>query len=382
MPKHEAAIIGLAEVGNTRRPAHGQTTLSTLCAAFLEAVEDAGLEPRQVDGLAVTSFTLAPDRAGDVAFRLGLSLRWITDAAASGAAGIVNIQRAIRAIEAGDASAIVVVCGDAPDWKAIPGKLGAYNHVRADYLDPIGYVSPNSLFALLTQRQMRALGLEAEDYAQIAVTQRGWAAENPVAVYREPLTVGDYLQAKMVADPLRTYDCVPLAVGANALVIADVGAIRPQQPAIRIRAIAEAYNHDHQMGDGLSTGLADTGLWKAAGVEPGDMDVACVYDDYPAMVIAQLVDLGITEAARSREFIHERIASRSFPVNTSGGMLSAGQAGSAGALLAPVEVARQLQGRAGARQIAAAKLGVASGYGHVLYRYGTAVSAVVMERAS
>jgi acetyl-CoA acetyltransferase len=356
--------------------------MSALCSAAIAAIEDAGVSRRDVDGLAVTSVTLAPDRVGDLAFQLGLQLRFMQESPPMGAGPIANIARAMRSIEAGDASIVVVVAGDAHDWSSGAPHSAMYNRIRGEYLNPLGYSGPNSLFALLTQHQARTLGLSTRDYGQIPVSQRAWAAGNPVAVYREPLSIEHYLEARLVADPLRTVDCVPRAAGANAVVLGDLARTPTGRRPVWIRAIGERYNHDNQLGDGLNTGLAQIGIFERAGVEPADIDVVSLYDDYPAVVIAQLLDLGFTDAAGIRDFLHDRIATHAFPLNTSGGMLSAGQAGASGGLLGTVEIVRQLQHRAEGRQLDSADLGLATGYGHVVYRYGLSATALILEGAA
>jgi acetyl-CoA acetyltransferase len=153
---------------------------------------------------------------------------------------------------------------------------------------------------------------------------------------------------------------------------------------VGIRALRQSFNYDHQQGDGLTTGLSTIAdeFWAAAGVAPEDIDVAAAYDDYPAMVFAQLNDLKLIPGGDLPRFARNVIAKDKFPVNTSGGLLSAGQAGAAGGLNGTVEVCRQLMHCAGGRQVANARLGVISGYGMVLYRYGACVGAAVLERAS
>lgn len=116
-------------------------------------------------------------------------------------------------------------------------------------------------------------------------------------------------------------------------------------------------------------------------MEPNDADVVSVYDDYPSMVVAKLADLGfLAPDEDASKFIAERIATRDLPVNTSGGQLSAGQAGSAGGMHGLVEVARQLHGRAPGRQVGA-RIGVVSGYGMVLYRHGSCANVAILEAA-
>jgi acetyl-CoA acetyltransferase len=379
-----AAIIGFAEKKNTRHLADGEDTNTYLRDAVAGALKDSGIALSEVDGLGLISFSLEPDHAADVAWRLGMSLRWIDQATHGGASGVNMLGHAQRAIEAGDAKVIVVVAGDAPDRAAAAQRSRHYNRARRDNLTPIGYSGPNSLFAMLTQRQMKAFGLEREDYGRLVISQRAWAHQNPNAVYRDLMSMQEYLDAPLVADPLTRLDCPPTSAGASAYVLTSADRCPKDRAPVVIRAIRQCYNYDHQDGSGLRTGLSTVAdeLWNAAGVGPKDMDLANCYDDYPAMVYAQLNDLKLIPGEDMKRFAREKIADRSFPVNTSGGLLSAGQAGGAGGMLGTIEVIRQLQHRAGERQIPKARFGVATGYGQVLYRYGAASGAVVLERKS
>jgi acetyl-CoA acetyltransferase len=370
------AIAGAAEAPYRRRP-EGVDTPGLLAAAFQAALADAGLSPRDVDGLAVASFTAAPDHAIDLGWRLGLTLRWCMEDTLGGASGLNMIQHAARAIQAGDASAVVVVSGDHFGPADFAKLVDNYNATTRDHLAPLRFGGPNALFAMLTQRQMRAHDVKREDYGALCIAQRRWASRNPQAVYRAPLTLEEYLADRVVADPLCRFDCVPVVSGADAVVLVrgDAG--------VRIRALRCLYNPDHQQGDGLSTGLAalSADLWRDAAAGPEDVDLAAVYDDYPAMVLAQLADLGFAPGGDLRALIHDRIATEALPVNTSGGQLSAGQAGAAAGLHGVVEAVQQLRGRAGARQVANARLALVCGYGMVQYRYGMCANAALLEAA-
>jgi acetyl-CoA acetyltransferase len=171
---------------------------------------------------------------------------------------------------------------------------------------------------------MKARGLARSDYGRVSVSQRAWAAANPGAVYRERLTLEEYLAAPFVADPLVRYDCVPVVSGADAVVVTGA----PAERAVEIKAFRAVYNHDNQLGGGLELGLAQEapGLWDEAGFGPEDVDVVSVYDDYPAMVLIQLDELGLVPGHDSHAFV-ARLERCRLPVNTSGGQLSAGQAG-------------------------------------------------------
>ncbi len=366
-----ARIVGAAESPYTRHPADNVTTESLLADAFVRVLAAAGVDRDDVDGLGIASLTLAPDRAIDLAWRLGVRPRWLMDDGNGGASGIQLLQHAVRAVDAGDATAVVLLAGDRLDRGTFRQLVDAYNRATERYLASIPTGGPNALFALLTQRHMELHGLERADYGRLVVAQRRRAADNPGAVYREPLTLAEYLAAPVVAEPLHRYDCVPIVSGADALVVARA------DHGVAVKALRAQHNRDGQEGDGLVTGLADIaeGLWNDAGAGPGDMDVVSVYDDYPAMALVQLADLRI--APDPKRLLHaelDRLA-----LNTSGGQLSAGQAGAAGGMHGIVEIVTQLLGRAGRRQLPNARLGVVSGYGMVLYRYGACANAAVLE---
>jgi acetyl-CoA acetyltransferase len=376
----DALITGTGESPYVRHPAPGVTTASTLADAARRALDDAGLVPHDVDGLGVASFSLAPDHSIDLAVRLGLRVRWLMDAATGGASGIDMLQHARRAVEAGDARNVLLVAGDHLDSVGFVKLVDEYNSATRDHLAPLPTGGPNALFAMLTQRHMAAHGLRREDYGNVAVAQRAWAADNPGAVYRAPLTLEEYLSAPLVADPLSIYDCVPVVTGADAIVVGSDAT----GSAVRIRALAASHNADLHEGDGLQTGLrglAD-GVWAESAAGPGDMDTVSVYDDYPAMALVQLEDLGFAADGDVKKLIDERIVTRTLPVNTSGGQLSAGQAGAAGGMHGLIEVVTQLRRGAGARQVPDARLGVVTGYGMVAYLHGACANVVVLERAA
>jgi acetyl-CoA acetyltransferase len=369
-----ATIAGAYEEPYARRTT--RTTEQLLTAAVRGALDAAGLAPGDVDGLGVSSFSLAPDHAIDLAWRLGLRLDWIMQDPHGGASGINLLQHAVRAIEAGDARVVVLVAGDHLDRAAFARLTATYNRATAETLTPLPLQGPNALFAMLTQRHAAAHGLTDADYAQIPLSQRRWAARNPGAVYRSPLSLPEYLDAPVVAAPLRRFDCVPVVAGADALVLTAAG------PGVRVRAMVARHNPDGQEGDGHVTGLAQVAdrLWDGAGVGPDDIDLACVYDDYPVMALAQLADLGCVPDPHA--FLHGRLAREGWPLNPSGGQLSTGQAGAAGGMHGLVEAVLQLQGRAGERQVERARRALVTGYGMVLYRYGACANAVVLEGAA
>jgi acetyl-CoA acetyltransferase len=291
------------------------------------------------------------------------------------------LQHAVRAVDAGDAEVVLLLAGDALTSKDFRRLADEHNSATRDHLAAIPLGGPNALFALLTSRHMARHGLGRETYGHVVLAQRAWAARNPGAVYRQRLTMKDYLGAPLVADPLSLLDCVPIVSGADAVVVAAADRA-PRRPAAEMAALALSHNHDQQEGDGLSTGLAGVvpRLWEDVGLGPEDVDVSSIYDDYPVMVLVQLADLGFVEDGDVERFARVKIGSRGVPINTSGGQLSAGQAGMAGGMHGLVEVVRQLRGESGDRQVEDAAVALVTGYGMIAYRHGASAAAAVLRR--
>lgn len=363
--------MAAAESPYTRHPSAETTTEALLADAFVRALANADIEHRAVDGLGVASFTLAPDHVADLAWRLGIRARWLMEDTNGGASALNMLQHAVRAVEAGDARTIVLLAGDHFEPGSFRKLVDSYNRATQQYLASIPTGGPNALFALLTQRHMTEHGLTREDYGRLVIAQRAWAAINSRAVYREPITMDQYLAAPVVADPLHRYDCVPVVSGADALVVAEAPS------GVAVRSIQALHNGDAQEGDGLQTALklvADD-LWARAGFGSGDVHAAYVYDDYPAMALIQLDDLGLIPEHDVARFLRES----ELPINTSGGQLSAGQAGAAGGMHGLVEAVTQLLDPTGPRGVGAQRA-VVAGYGMVLYRYGACANAAVLEK--
>jgi len=382
----DVRIVAAAQSPYTRDPPPERDgerlrTETVLADAVVRALEQAGFHRDDVDGLGVASFTLAPDHAVDLAWRLGMRLRWLMEDTNGGASGLNLLQHAVRAIEAGDAELIVLVAGDLVSGGVYGKLVDEYNRATRDYLAPLPFEGPNTLFSFLTQRHMAEYGMRRRDYGLVAIAQRWWAARNPAAVYRMPMTMEEYLSAPAVAPPLHRYDCVPPVTGADAVVVASAARAGGRRAA-RVLAVAGSYNHDRQEGDGLETGLSEiaAGVWERAGAGPEDAGVVATYDDYPVMSLIQLADMGFIAGRDYRRWVSERLdLDPPWPHNTSGGQLSCGQAGAGGGMLGLGEVATQLMGRAAGRQVDA-RIGVAAGYGMVVLRWGAPANMAVLER--
>jgi acetyl-CoA acetyltransferase len=248
------AVIGVGQSAYTRRPHPGQLAHHFIRDAVVAALVDADMRLDEVDGLALSSMSVAPDAAIDVAWRLGLSVRWLHQETNGGSSAIGAFGAAVRAIEMGAAQNVLVAAGDATGLAGYAKIAANFNRAIRDHAAALGYGGPNTAYALLTARQMKAYGLDKTDYGEIAIAQRRWAADNPFAVYRGPLTMDDYLNAPKVVDPLCRYDCVPVVAGGQAIVLSHPDRAPDGRIPVRVRALGYSYIHDHQATDGLKTG--------------------------------------------------------------------------------------------------------------------------------
>ncbi|MEL0232113.1 MAG: thiolase family protein [Hyphomicrobiales bacterium] len=373
-------IIGVGQSEYTRHPSESQTIQNLMRDATNNALNDANLLLKDIDGLAIASFSITPDSAIDIAWRFGLSLNWLLQDTNGGSSAMNMLGHAMRAIQTGAAKNILILAGDATGLAGYAKIANAYNSATRDHLSPLGHGGPNGVYSLVTTRQMKKFNLKKEDYANLLISQRNWASMNPHAVYKSPLSREEYINAPIVAGPLCRFDCVPVIAGSYALILSR-NENKNLKKQVRVRAFQQSFNYDNQEGDGTETGIITfkDNLYDSANLAPKDIDVYSIYDDYPAIVLAQLNDLGLVKNSNIKGYL-QNMSNLDTPLNTWGGMLSAGQPGGmAGGLNGIGEVALQLQNRANDRQINTAKYGIVTGYGMTLYRHGGTVSAAILE---
>lgn len=355
--------------------------------AIRELVQQAGIEKEQIDGLCVSSFLLAPDTAVGVTQHLGLSPRWLDHVPTGGASGVMSLRRAARAVQAGDANVVACVAADTNHVDTFRQTLGSFSYFARDATYPYGAGGPNSVFAMITDHYMRQFDARREDFGRIAVAQRANAQHNPNAMFRgKSLTLEQYMAARPIAEPLHLFDCVMPCAGAEAfLVMSEQRARDLGLQYVVMRAAIErhnAYYEDPVMTCGGWRVDRDE-LFAQAGVQHKDIDFIQAYDDYPVIVMMHFEDLGFCDKGEGPEFVRSNTLTHdgSFPSNTSGGQLSAGQAGAAGGFLGVTESIRQLTSQAGGRQVEDAQLGLVAGFGMVVYNFCLCTGAVILGRS-
>ena len=341
------------------------------------------LSKADIDGLCLSSFTLAPDTAVGVTQHLGLSLRWLDHIPMGGASGIVALRRAVRAVESGDAAVVACVAADTNQVDTFRTTLGSFSRFAQDAVYPYGAGGPNASFAFLTDHYMRTFGARREDFGKLCVAQRSNALRNPHALFKKPLTLREYLEARPVAEPLHLFDCVMPCAGAEAFLVMrrerarDLGL-----SCATVLATLERHNSfpDDPIQFRGGWALDRDELFARAGIRHADIDLLQTYDDYPVISMLQFEDLGFCTKNAGADFIRRNsfAPGGNLPHNTGGGQLSGGQAGAAGGFLGLIEAIRQLTHQATSHQVEDARHALIGGFGMINYDRGLCTAAAVL----
>jgi len=373
-------ILGYGQSAYLKRT--DRTLFSFFAEVARQALASANLAKDAIDGLAVCSFELPPDNAVTLAEQFGISVSWAYLGTAGGAGPVASVINAVRAIEAGHARTVLCIAGDNYDVAGHYRLMDNFNRALKNYATPHGFGGANGLFGIVQRKHMETYGTKREQLGRIAVGQRASAMLNENALLRSSLTLDEYLNARVIADPIRLYDCVLPCSGAEAVVVGTLDRA-PRGKGIRVLSGYERHNHPPGEPAPLRGGweLFRDALYRDAGFGPSEMDFVQAYDDYPIMVAIQLEDLGFCKKGEVGRFLeqHSFAWNGSLPLNTGGGQLSCGQSGAGGGMIGLVEAVRQLRQEAGARQLAKARRGLVSGYGMVGYGHGLSTSSVILE---
>ena len=385
-----AAIVGTAQYKPERRPSTPPAfALDQVADLARLAMDDAGLKPEQIDGLAVTSVgfpevrMFIPAMVGEY---LGFKLNYGEVIDLGGASAVGMAWRAAAAIEMGLCNAVLCVIQgrpgprdpEAPPPNAAMRRLGAtsgsWGAPEAEFDVPYGHVAQNTGYAMIAQRYGAVYGYDPAAMAKIAVDQRTNAQANPDAIFfGQPMSIDDVLASKMIADPLHILEIVMPCVGGAAFIVArkDIPRANANRPALirgfgeHIQCKSPSYADDMLV---TPVGQASRQAFAMAGLKPADMQMAEVYDCYTITVLLTLEDAGFAEKGKGAAFVrgHDLTFKGDFPLNTHGGQLSFGQAGMAGGMSQLVEAVRQVQGRCGERQLKRHDLAYVSGTGGVM----------------
>ncbi|OZI62434.1 acetyl-CoA acetyltransferase [Bordetella genomosp. 11] len=351
-----AAVVGVGQAG--MGSAAGYTEMEILAQAAARAVADAGLRMSDIDGLCTCSAS-ATMWAMPVAEYLGIRPAFIDSTMLGGSSFVAHLLPAIQALAAGVCNAVLVCYGSTQRTGTV--NRAAVGKMR-QVLDPQPYetpyepMQPISAYALAAARHMAQYGTTREQLAEVAVAARAWARLNPEAYSRDPLSVRDVLDARMVCDPLTVRDCCLLTDGAGAFVLVRAERARdlPHPPAYVLgNATAVWHRQISSMEDLTVTAAAESGprALRMAGLSTADVDLLCLYDAFTINTILFLEDLGFCPKGEGGRFVADGAIAPGgrLPVNTNGGGLSFGHPGMYGVFLV-IEAVRQLRGQAGERQ--------------------------------
>jgi len=379
------AGLGITEMGKV----YGRSTTSLAIDAVRLAVTDAGLVLSDLDGLLVTAGVTDSVGIG-LASALGLQqLSVLNEVKAFGASAGVMVAQAAAAIAAGSATTVACVFADTPlkpkvsagqSWGSSASRRKAPGAARgyAGWSLVSGAASPNILYALCTRRHMERYGTTSTQLAHIAVAQRSWAAGNPLATHREPMTVTEHQASRWIAEPLHLLDCCLVSNGAVAVVVTGADrAVYGPRPPVHIWGYGQAHAPRHMHAGsqwGLVTPAARSGpqAMRMAGIGVDDIDVAELYDCYTYTVLVTLEDYGFCAKGEGGAFVSDgRLApGGALACNTGGGQLSSFYMWGFTPLS---EAIVQARGDGGARQAPRNDVLIVSGNGGILEHHSTLV---------
>ena len=353
--------------------------------SIAELIKAARIKKNDIDGFCISSFTLTPDSAVGLMQHAGVSPRWLDHIPMGGASGVVALRRAARAVQAGDAELIACIGADTNHVDTFRNTIATFSQFANDAVYPYGSGGPNSSFAFLTDYYMREFGVTREDFGKLCIAQRENALPIAHAMMKKPLTMDQYLNARLIADPLRLFDCVMPCAGAESfLVMSEDRARTLNIPYTNILSTIERHNAFPDDPIQFRGGWAmDAGeFYDQAGIGPSDIDFLQAYDDYPVICFMQIEDLEFCKKGEVVKFISDKnfTVNGNFPVNTSGGQLSMGQAGAGGGYLGVVETIRQLTKQTLGHQVENARYGLVSCFGMINYDRGLCTSAAILAR--
>ncbi len=381
MAESGVSIVGAAECDL------GSTDLSVLTLqsqAVTRALEDAGLTLAAVDGLATTG--VSRFSTTQLADYFGLRLTWCDSTFAGGSAFEMMVGRAAQAIDAGQASTIVISFAS-NQRSARSRSLGGTVEQQlpeAQFETPYGPTFPIAYYAMAAQSYLHRYGGSAEQLAEFAVAAREWALLNPKAFRygAGALSIDDVVNSTMISTPLRVLDCCLVTDGGGAVVLTTTERARDlRRPPVSVLGYGErtANSSMTAVTDILDTGAAEAAAdaFAMAGVTTQDVDLVEVYDSFTITAALNLEALGFCEKGEVLDYVSGGTIrpGGELPFNTSGGGLSYCHPGQYGILLL-VEAVRQLRGEAGRRQVPDPQIAVVHGTGGILSTQATVVLGV------
>jgi len=369
------AIVGAAELVRPQGVFPELSQLGLHAEAAIRAMKETGLKPADIDGVACAGASPT-----EVAWYLGITPKYVDGTSVGGCSFMIHVRHAVAAIESGLATTILITHGESGKSGigrgGFPGGRQGLNMQFEQWTGPMG---PPTMFTVPVLRYMKKYGVTEEQLAMVAVVQREYAAKNPNAMMKDPITVEDVLNSRMIAYPFRLLMCCLVTDGGGALILtsADRAKDFPTKP-VYILGTGESVETPmvSQMEDFTSSkafSVAGPTAFAEAGISRDDVDHLMIYDAFAHLPLYGLEDLGFVGRGEAARFIWEGNTrpGGKLPLNTNGGGLSYTHSGMYG-MYALQESVRQMRGTAPA-QVEGAKISVAHGVGGMFGASGTII---------
>jgi acetyl-CoA acetyltransferase len=321
--------------------------------------------------------------------QLGLELDFSQTVDIGGSSPTGALARAAAALDAGLATTVFCLYADTQ----VAENNSRQRSFHGEWAAPLGYLGPPAAFGLLSKRYEHQFGLDYKALGKLAVTQRQHALlnDNACEKLRKPITIEDYLNSRMIADPIRLLDSVMVCDGGSGLLVTTRTRARQKGLSKFVVPIGYGERTNFRAGENIvdvtesGHSVAGKRAFAMAGIAARDVASFHPYDDFIIAIMMQLEMLDFCKRGRGCDFIHATDFSHtgSLPLNTGGGQISAGQAGLAGGGTNLVEAVRQLFGEGGKRQVSNTKNAVVTGIGGIPYgrNWGTSVVMVLTSDA-
>ncbi len=380
LKKNKIVIAGVGETEQGKIP--DKSSFHFLSQASKIAIEDAGIKKSDVDGL-VTAFSLVEHtfmHCTTFADYFGLRPRFFSSVAVGGATAVWMVAEAAMAIASGQAEVVLCVRGDNTlSGISSSGMVALIREMcHAEFEFPYGLTTPGG-YALAAQRYLHDFGTTREHLAAVAVTMRKHAANKENAMNKEPLSIDDVLNSRIIAEPLSKYDCSIISDGGAAFIVtteAKAKELGIQNPLAYLWGMGQGYSHQYLTSlkdlDQIYNAVNASGqkAFQTAGLTPKDVDVAFLYDCFTITVLLELEGLGFVPKGEGGAFALEgrMEIGKDLPVNTHGGLLSQAHLG---AMHHVVEAVLQLRKQAGPRQVKDADVALVHGNGGIVSAHST-----------
>ncbi len=380
LKKHKIVIAGVGETEQGKIP--NRSSFHFLSQASKIAIEDAGIKKSDVDGL-VTAFSLVEHtfmHCTTFADYFGMKPKFFSSIAVGGATAVWMAAEAAMAIASGQAEVVLCVRGDNTlSGISSSGMLALIREMcHGEFEFPYGLTTPGG-YALAAQRYLHEFGATREHLAAVAVTMRKHAANKENAMNKDPLTIEDVINSRVIAEPLTKYDCSVISDGGAAFIVTTEDKAKElgiENGLAYLLGMGQGYSHQYMTTlenlDQIYSAINRSGqkAFQTAGLGVDDVDLAYLYDCFTITVLLELEGLGFVPKGEGGPFALEgrMEIGKDLPVNTHGGLLSQAHLG---AMHHVVEATLQLRGDAGPRQVEDAEIALVHGNGGIVSAHST-----------